>query len=93
MGIIKQYNIAVLSAKRGEREEMKRIDKMTEEEKDALIRSILEARKNFTSSFVCDDIPCSKCPLRSSFVGCHDQLSADSWCAWAEEEVKDDNDI
>lgn len=72
---------------------MKRFETMTEEGKDALIRSILKARKNFTSSFTCGEMRCYNCPLKSSFVGCHDQLSADSWCAWAEEEVKDETDI
>lgn len=86
-------NNSVLSATLGEREEMKRIDTMTDEGKNAFIRSILEARKNFTSSFQCGTMKCYDCPLIGSFVGCNDQISADSWCAWAEEEVKNETDI
>lgn len=72
---------------------MKRIDTMTEEAKDALLRSILEANKNFESILVCEDIPCDRCPLKFSIVGCMDRLTVGCWCEWAEEEVKNETDI
>lgn len=67
---------------------MKRIDTMTEEAKDALVRSILEANKYLKSSLVCEDIPCDRCPLKNSIIECMDRLTVECWCEWAEEEVK-----
>ena len=63
MGIIKHNNNAVLSATRGEREDMKRIETLTPNDRLAVVRTLNAAAINGESAYICPGrcVECKDC--------------------------------
>ena len=82
-----KINIDVLSATRGEREDMKRIDTLSEEAKAVYLKTIEMAKVYGVSEWECGILDCDICPFNENFNPCTVECSKEECIAWAEEEV------